>query len=445
MLQDEKKHAPSSLRGSVRSLHRLEAKPNSRPCELHRRSQMEAELTGWLAIAAAYRGPLRVTLIIPDDTRPLDPTQIVPPALGCVLEAAQRRGEPIRAHVLVGSGLHKPPGEGFLQALKSSVAIFQRQPLLEVSWSWHDARETERAGFPLNPRVLARASDGSGVDCNITVGLVEPHQYAGFSGGLKGLTIGCGSTSTIAALHSLELLRQPGTTIGQVRDNPFRRTLHAIAAAHAAPTFQVNLVPNPSGSSYAGVFVGSSQRCWDNAVQLARRLLLVPVDKTFDFALIRVPHAKSASFYQASRALTYLALHPSPAIREGGTLLLQAPCQEGFGQGQGEQRFREVLGRGSEALLRELAGQEAPREPLGGGAQRAYVLARAMSRFRCILVGAPALPEAQAAGLTQVDRLEEIELAGDGLIVDDPFVMTPYQDTEATSLDRLVAIPAGSP
>jgi hypothetical protein len=361
------------------------------------------------------------------------------------LEAAQRRGEQIRVHVLVGSGLHRPPSEAYLKALQSSVAIFKRQPMLEVTWSWHDARETERAGFSLNPRVMARASDGSGVDCNITVGLVEPHQYAGFSGGLKGLSVGCGSTSTIASLHSLELLRQPGTTIGQVRDNPFRRTLHAIAAAHAAPTFQVNLVPNPSGTSYAGVFVGSSQRCWDNAVKLARRLLLVPVGQSFDFALIRVPEAKSASFYQASRALTYLALHPSPAIREGGTLVLQAPCQEGFGAGLGEETFRRVLGRGRELLLRELAGQSTPGQPLGGGAQRAYVLARAMSRFRCILVGAPALPEAQAAGLIQVDRLDQIEVAGDGLIVDDPFVMMPYQDTEATALDRLVAIPAVSP
>jgi hypothetical protein len=444
MSQDTHTSLPG-LRGPITSLHRLRPSAPRGRCELHRRHQMEAELTGWLATAKAHQGPLRVTLVLPDDTRPLCPSQIVPPALECMLEAAQRRGGPIRAHVLIGSGLHKPPGDAFLQRLKRSAEMFRGQPLLEVAWSWHDARETERAGFPLNPRVMARARDGGGVDCVIAVGLVEPHQYAGFSGGLKGVSVGCGATSTIAALHSLELLRHPLTTIGQVKDNPFRRALNAVAAAHAAPTFLVNLVPDPAGPGFAGLFVGNSARAYDQAVALARRSLLVPLRKTFDFAILHVPPSKEGSFYQASRALTYLALHPSPVVRAGGALVLVASCPEGFGEGAGERLFRETLARGRARLLAELGGEDPPEGPLGGGAQRAYVLARALERFRCVLVGSPALPEAQAAGLAQVERLEQVEVAGAGLIVDDPFVMMPYQDTEATSFDRLIAIPAGAP
>ncbi len=418
-------HLASTPFGPIGSLDEVRRPPATPTCDPTRQSALASELSGWIATARAFQHNLHVTLVIPDDTRPLPPDLALPPVLDAILDGALRRSAPVQVTVLVATGLHAPPADAFTQRLEACLRPFRAIPQLHLAWTLHDARTTEAQRFPLNPLVIPRA-EGGRADCVVTVGLVEPHQYAGFSGGLKSLSIGCGATSTIASIHSLDILRKEGVSIGQLQGNPFRQTVDAVAASYAAPTFAVSLVPNPSGQGIVGLFAGATNAPFLDAVRLARRLLLVPVTQRYDFALISVPEAKSANFYQASRALTYIALHPSPAVRDGGTLIIQAACQDGFGAGLGEQTFRQTLQRGRQQLLDELAGTSRVDAPPSGGAQRAYMLARALSRYRCILVGGPTLDEAQQAGVEQVPTLDRVQLTGDGLIVDDPFVALPF-------------------
>ena len=412
---------------SIQSLSRVVPVSEWPRCDPRRQQRLASSLTGWLATMRP-RGDLKVTIVIPDDTRPIRPTRVLPPVLDAMAEATARRDRSIEAHILIGTGLHQPPSTEYLREVERSTAPFRDDERLTVTWGVHDAAATQAAGRPLNPHVMD-------AHCNVALGLVEPHQYAGFSGGLKALSVGCGSVSTIAGLHSLEILRQPGVQLGAVKENPFRQSVDAIAAAHAAPTFVIALVPDPRNGEIAGLFAGTTAQVWKDAVALATKLTLVPVSNRFDFVIAQVPPSKSRSFYQASRALTYLALHPSPCVRPGGTLVVVAPCAEGYGHGAGERTFREALARGRSRLLDELDGRADPDGALGGGAQRAYMLARALDGYRCVLVGAPDLPEARAAGLEQFANLDQASLAGRGLIVDDPFVSLPYHDEERT--DRL--------
>ena len=333
-----------------------------------------------------------------------------------------------------------------MNELSRATEAFRRDPMLSVDHRVHDPIVPDERGLPMHPLVMPERLGGQ-TDRVVTIGLVEPHQYAGFSGGSKALTIGCGSSRTIADLHSLKTLRHEGVAIGRIENNPFRRDLDLKAARFAAPTFSIALVPDPTEpGQIAGLFAGASNRPFKAAVSMAQRILLAPVQRHFDFALISVPPVKARSFYQASRALTYLALHGSPCVNRGGTLVLQAECPEGYGLGQGERAFKEALSRGRSRLLEELRGKKDPPEDLGGGAQRAYVLAQAMARFRCVLVGAGPLPEAVKAGLIQIPDLSEARLAGAGLIVDDPFVLMPYHDArEGAALDQLVELSDRAP
>jgi len=416
--------------GLIRSLDQVPPPPHIRACDPARQHMLAAELTGWVATAKPRGRNLRVTVVIPDETRPITPGLVLPPVLESLMEVSYRTRWSINVTVLVATGLHAAPSQPFLDLIEQALRPFRSDRALNARWEIHDARAVEAIGLPLHPLVV-NATNGGETDCVVTISVVEPHQYAGFSGGLKAISVGCGSLTTIAAIHSLHVLRQPGVDIGRIKDNPFRQTLDAIAAAHAAPVFAISLVPSPTAEGIVGLFAGNTNHAFLNAVRMAQRLLVVPVSRRYDFALIGVPASKATNFYQASRALTYLALHPNPCIHPGGTLVIQAACPDGFGQGDGEQMFRRALGRGQEQLLAELAGDLAPPEA-GGGAQRAWVLARALSRFRCILVGAPDLPEARAAGLTQVDTLDAVRLSGHGLVVDDPFVALPFfGETEA--------------
>lgn len=438
---------PGALQRFITSIHELRPSGHASRCEARRVELLSEELIAWLATAPCA-DPLQVTVVIPDETRPLSPARVLPPVLEAIDEAAQRRGAMIGVRVLVATGLHKPPGERFMEALRGALSPFTMRPQLELTWDHHDAHATEREGMALNPQVT-RARNGGLADRVVLIGLVEPHQYAGFSGGTKGLTIGCGSTSTISTLHSLEMLRRSEVVIGEVERNPFRHTLDRLARLHAAPTFQICLVPSPHDrQSFAGLFVGAGSRPYKAAVRIARQQLMIPLERRFDFALVSVPESKQANFYQASRALTYLALHKQPCIRKDGMIVLMAPCPDGYGTSRGEEAFRRTLNKGRRRLLSELSGRRRPRRVPEGGAQRAYVLAQALERFNCVLVGAPPMPEAQNAGLAQYDSLEDVMLAGAGLIVDDPFVTMPYYDEEDARVDHTVQLSdlsSGSP
>lgn len=413
--------------GRITGIDTVETPDLRAHCDMRCQARVADELTGWLATIPSWSGPLRVTLVLPDDTRPIVPSQVLPPLIAAVAESARRRFSAVAITPLVASGLHAPPPDAFMEAIAQALRPFRNDPSLHIQAPLtHSARDTEAAGIPLSPWVTPRPRGGR-ADCVITVGAVEPHQYAGFSGGSKALSIGCAATSIIGAIHSLKLLRQDGVAIGNVRDNPFRDALDRVAQEHAAPTFALSLVPDPSGSGFAGLFGSPGVAAWRRAVSLAQDLMMVPLVRRYDFAVLGVPPAKARNLYQASRALTYLALHPSPCVRPGGTLVVQAACEDGFGLGAGEQAFRDALKRGRARLLSELSGHEEPPNAPSGGVQRAYMLARALERYTCVLVGTDAsLDEARRAGLGQVKRLDQVDLSGDGLWVDDPFATTPF-------------------
>ena len=60
-------------------------------------------------------------------------------------------------------------------------------------------------------------------DLIIATGVVEPHQYAGYSGGGKTVVIGCGSEETIGLTHGPQFLDHPGVRLGQIEGNPFQQ------------------------------------------------------------------------------------------------------------------------------------------------------------------------------------------------------------------------------
>ena len=64
----------------------------------------------------------------------------------------------------------------------------------------------------------------------VTAGVVEPHLYAGFSGGVKGVAIGCAGRETIAWTHRPAFISEPGVSVCRLRGNPFQATLREIAA-----------------------------------------------------------------------------------------------------------------------------------------------------------------------------------------------------------------------
>lgn len=331
--------------------------------------------------------PQRITIVVPDATRPLDYEAVLDPLL--------RQYADHDLTVLVALGLHRPMTRAELAPLRR---VCDR---VSASLLQHDAQRTVD-GFA--PQVVD-------TDRIINVGVVEPHQYAGFSGGVKGVAIGCASSDTIAEMHSLTMLRECGARVGWMDGNPFQERLWELVE-DLPPIDGLYLVPG-----FDDVFVGDARSGFAAAVEVARELHFERVDPVSSM-LLRVPPTKATSFYQASRAATYVALADSPAIEAGGTLYVSAPCPEGIGGGAGERACGEAMQKGRERLLEELRRAEPPQTR--GGEQRAYVLAMALQKVDIVLVGAPEIPSLASMGIGQAARAPSVEL-----VVDDAFHAVP--------------------
>jgi len=349
------------------------------------------------ALKAAALPPVRpgqrVTLIVPDATRPLPVQDILPVLLPLWPKA--------RVTVLVGLGLHRPMSGAELRPWAEAChqhGATLKQHTCDQPLSLVTCCTDVGGGYGALPAILHE--DVVQCDLRMVLGIVEPHQYAGFSGGAKAVAIGCAGHQTISSLHNLTRLNHPDTRLGQVRGNVFQAALWRVV--QGLPLFAVQVVP----SEPAQVFIGPARPTFDQAVQAAEASLFVQHSQRYPAVIVPVPPEKAQSFYQASRAATYLAEVPEPVLEHNGAIVLQAACPEGLGLGAGELAFAEALSRGPQVLMREL---QAGTRVLRGGEQRAYVLARVLERFRLAIVGAPPMPELGAFGVVQAASLDEAQ------------------------------------
>ncbi len=327
-------------------------------------------------LAELARGAATVALVVPDGSRPCPNGAILPHVLG-ELRRASIPSEAVT--VVVGCGLHAPTSAAEKRALLGSSC---GEPLRVVDAQGLESPLADlgvaRCGAPvLLDRRVAEA------DLAVTVGVVEPHLYAGFSGGVKGVAIGCAGAETIAWTHRPAFIAEPGVELGSLDGNPFVTALDEIAA-FTTLRFAVNVVVDEVGRPVA-VAAGDPRAAQRSLAGAHRAAWLRPVPGPFDVAVCGVARPKSASYYQASRAATYLALTARPALAPGGLIVLCADMPDGPGEGPGEANFAALLAAASspaELVARGLAG------PLGPGGQRAWVVARVLERYRIAVVGA---------------------------------------------------------
>lgn len=342
------------------------------------------------AVAGAVRNPVNspplqalaspgdtVCIVFTDITRASPDFVLVPPVLAA-LEEAGVRDEDIT--LLCGIGLHRPstPEEKVAklgQEVVDRYRVLDNEPL--NSDALVDLGQTE-SGIPLSVHRLAYESD-----LLIATGIVEPHQYAGYSGGRKTLAVGAAGEPMIAYTHGPQMLDHPGTRLGRIEGNPFHEAITE-AARRAGLRFIVNVVQDDQ-KQVVYVRAGEPEATFQELVGLARVLYEVPVPQQYDVAVAGVGYPKDANLYQASRAASYLFFAPTSVVRPGGVFIVPAPCGEGAGEGVGEQRFLHAM---QEAPSIQHILDDARRHGYPPGQQRAFVMAKVLECNPVIVVGA---------------------------------------------------------
>ncbi len=373
----------------------VEAPPETSPPEEPAAAAVRRALAapaGSPPLEARAKGSPDAAVVVPDATRSCPTGEILP----LLLDALEKAGiPPAKVTVIVALGLHRGLTDAERAALLGAAAA------RGVAFAEHDARGAIRdygagaGGAPLrmNERVAAAAFVAS-------LGIVEPHQMAGFSGGWKTVGIGCAGEETIAWTHAPRFLDHPRCRPGIVDGNPFLDVAKD-NARRAGLKFAVNLVIGRNGGGVAAA-AGDPGVIHRLLTGRARDVFALPVKAPADVALAGVGAPKDANLYQATRAATNLVFGPLEAVKPGGTIILPAPCPEGTGQGAGEKRFADALRRGAAALLADRS------RTFLAGEQRAYLVAKVLQSRKIVVIGS-SIPAAdlQAMGFGAAGTVEE--------------------------------------
>ncbi|SDF65734.1 lactate racemase domain-containing protein [Halorientalis regularis] len=299
-----------------------------------------------------------VTLVVTDVTRATPDDVLVDVLLSELRRAGVAREQ---VTVLLGLGLHRPMTDDEIEAGLGDHADLATN---------HDPAETVQVGTVDDCPVEVHECVAE-ADLVVSTGMVEPHQYAGFSGGAKTVAIGAGSESLIRYTHGPEMLANEGVRLGRVEGNPFRAAVDR-AGDEIGLDFCLNVTHGPSG--FLGASAGDTRNVVRDLAAVGREALSVPVSRDYDAVIAGVGAPKDANLYQTTRAATYVVLGDRNPLRESGRVVIPAAIPEGAGAGTGERRFYDRLS-GAESAAALYDEMRTGYEP---GAQRAFVVARTL-------------------------------------------------------------------
>ena len=228
-----------------------------------------------------------------------------------------------RSHFLIATGSHAAPTENHLKAVFGSLL-----PRVRERVTWHDCRDLDAM------RPVGTDSRGKTVYLNtqcldaravLVIGSVEPHYFAGYTGGRKAFFPGLTDLATIERNHNLAnfLDAQPLRLAGNPVAEDLERLLDLIDTSRVFSIQVVMDVAHTIGS----VHCGDIRKSLDSAAEAARRLYAHQVDRPYDLLLAELRPPLDRNIYQAQKALE----NNQAVVRDGGDVVVIGACNEGAG------------------------------------------------------------------------------------------------------------------
>ena len=162
-------------------------------------------------------------------------------------------------------------------------------------------------------------------DVRIPTGFIEPHFFAGYSGGGKAIMPGLGLLETIMRNHSAVNLDDPRATWGNTHGNPLWEDVRE-AALMAGESFLVNVTLNRD-KAITGVFAGDMDQAHAAGCAFVKETAMVPVNDPFDIVLTsNSGYPLDLNLYQTVKGMSAAAL----VVKSGGTIIAAADCWDGI-------------------------------------------------------------------------------------------------------------------
>jgi nickel-dependent lactate racemase len=320
------------------------------------------------------RGKDSAVIITADATRAVPNRALLP----SVVAELNRAGIPDRhISVIIGTGAHRPLTRDELAQLLGGEWVRR----LRVAN--HDPRAGDLVRVGVTPRGnevrVNRLVAEAGV--RVAFGQVEPHEFAGYTGGRKAILPSVAGYDTIIRNHSLEMLAHPGARPGELDGNPIHTEMLA-AARMARLDFIVNVVIDRQARPLAAAG-GDFEAAHRHLVRFIEGFARLEMPEApVDLVVTGPGHPLDFNLYQSIKPLVAV----EPLVDRESVVVLLSACRDGTG---------------SDEMLEPFAGAAGPREALAG-VQRAYTiekdhaffLARFLSRCPRVIAHCPGVSDA---------------------------------------------------
>jgi nickel-dependent lactate racemase len=284
------------------------------------------------ALVAALRSPKGTCplrdLVRPDDTvavvfsdltRPMPNDRVLP----LLLKELALAGVPGERVVLINAlGTHRPQTEGELVEMLGDEVAHRYRVVQHDAWDDASLVEvgTNRSGREVR---INRAYMAASV--RILTGFIEPHFFAGVSGGPKAVLPGIADIETIMDNHGSAMLADPNATWAVTQGNPIWEEMLAVAQ-RTEPSFLLNVTLNRR-REITGVFAGDLVAAHRAGVAFVRETVMQPVPAPFDVVVTsNSGYPLDLNLYQAVKGMAAAA----QIVRPGGDIIVAAECWDGI-------------------------------------------------------------------------------------------------------------------
>ncbi len=274
-------------------------------------------------IASFLQGGKKVLIIVNDGTRPT-PT-------GAVLESLLPMLEGKELTVMIATGVHR--GATDAELVRILGPAYDQLHGCVVS---HDARKDEDMVF------LGTSGNGTELSVNkaviesdriIAIGSVEPHYFAGYTGGRKAIMPGVASYRSIEMNHKLAL--DPRARALALEGNPVHEDMiDVLKLLGDKPIFAIMTVMNKHHKVY-GATTGDITASFYAAIEQANEVFSVEISQKADIVVTVAKPPMDIDLYQSQKAIDNAKL----ALKENGIMILVSSCRDGVG----EQSFYDLL------------------------------------------------------------------------------------------------------
>ena len=310
----------------------------------------------------------KICVIIPDETRGCPTKEILSHALQQI-----ESSKPKKIEILIGNGLHRGMSKKEMMESLGKDIVEKYNIINHSATDERQLIDLKKKTSYGTPGILNKIAVKS--DFLLGIGLVEPHFFAGFSGGRKTILPAIAGKEAILNNHSYNMIKDPYASYGKMKGNPIHHDMMEFMNFIKLP-FIINVSINNKMET-TQIFAGDPREAHEQAVNFVNTYGKVKLNGFADIVIVsNGGYPMDRDLYQSVKGI----VTASSVVKEKGVIIMVAECIDGLG---GHKEFMRLMQKATSP--REVLKEIEEKEPIVDQWQ-AQILSEILTKTNVIIV-----------------------------------------------------------